>query len=754
MTDPSARDPLGLTLQALLNQPSPAADACLSLARQLYQARRFPEAEALSAHAVAVHPDARDLWNIRGVLLRMLRRLPEAIAALDQALRIDPAFSGAMINRGNVLLDLNQNEAALETFTLAVPLDHQGAIPRTMAGRALLRLGRSEDAIQHFRDATQLRADYVEAWQILVSALTDLDRWPEADTASAAALLANPDNIQLLETRSLLLRVSGRYGDAEAFLAKRLRRTPDAAWAHFHLGDLLVLGDPERAIGHLRRALALAPGQPDHAYALLRALGGSVAGDEGAKLDEAFALARQLAATGDQTPARTALLRDAFSRVCAFEDIAGLGSFESLGRSWAGTGLNASLMYHMAQANTPERARELVAQHRLWGEGIEAHAGRTPIPPVPLRTTGKVRLGFMSSDLRDHPVGKFALPLFDHIDRDRFEVFAYSFNRGEADPVQTHIAQQVDAFRCWPEITSREAARRIAEDQLDMLIELGGPTAMNLPQVMAWRPARLQASWLGYPHSTGLSAVDHYICDSFNAPTSPDLLIETPMLMPKSWIAMSRMLLASVPAAQHDLPERRRGYLTFGTANNPYKYTAEGLALWARVVAAVPGAHFAFIRPEAGSQAFRLNVEAAFALEGVTADRIEWHVTRGGHLTAYGDIDISLDTFPLTGGTTTVEALLMGVPVVSLAGEAFFQRLSRSILTNAGLTDLCADTPQAFEAIAVGLAANQGRRLALRRSLRARLEASPLGDAESFARDFYEMIHREIAPKSAPRTAD
>ena len=100
----------------------------------------------------------------------------------------------------------------------------------------------------------------------------------------------------------------------------------------------------------------------------------------------------------------------------------------------------------------------------------------------------------MSSDLRDHPVGKFALPLFDHIDRDRFEVFAYSFNRGEADPIQAHIAQQVDAFRCWPEITSREAARRIAEDQLDMLIELGGPTAMNLPQVMAWRPARLQAS--------------------------------------------------------------------------------------------------------------------------------------------------------------------------------------------------------------------------------------------------------------------
>ena len=744
-----AGDPLAMQLQTLLDQPSPSPEASLALARQLYQAGRFADAERLTARAVAVHSDNRDLWNIHGVLLKMLGRFPEAIAALDHALRVDPAFTGAMINRGNVLLDLNDDAAALEAFTRVVELDPQGAMPRTMAGRALQRLGRTEEAIQAYRHATRLRPDYVEAWLILVSALNDLGHLPEADAASTEALRANPDNAQLLEARSLLLRVSGRRTDAEAFLTERLRRTPDAAWAHFHLGDLLVIAEPERAMAHLRRALALAPDQPDHAYALLRALGASMAGDEGAKLDEASALARPLAALGNLKPARTALLRDAFARVCAFEDIARLGSFESLGRDWAGAGLNASLMYHMAQANSPARTRELVGHHRLWGQTVEAQATRNPIPPVAPRPEGKLRLGFMSSDLRDHPVGRFALPLFDHIDRERFEVFAYSFHRGDSDPVQTHIAQQVTAFRSWPEISPREAAHRIAQDQLDMLIELGGPTDMNLPEVMAWRPAPLQASWLGYPHSTGLSNVDFYICDSFNAPTSPDLLIETPLLLPKSWIAMSRMLLAGVPRVEPDLPELRRGYLTFGTANSPYKYTAEGLAMWARVVAAIPGAHFAFIRPEAGSQAFRRNVEAAFAREGVTADRIEWRVTRGGHFAAYGNIDISLDTFPLTGGTTTVEALLMGVPVVSFAGEAFFQRLSRSILSNAGLGELCADTPEGFHAIAVNLARDRERRIALRHSLRAMLEASPLGDAETFARDFYDMIHREIRAKAS-----
>ena len=133
------------------------------------------------------------------------------------------------------------------------------------------------------------------------------------------------------------------------------------------------------------------------------------------------------------------------------------------------------------------------------------------------------------------------------------------------------------------------------------------------------------------------------------------------------------------------------------------------LAAWARITAATPGAHFAFIRPEAGSRVFRRNVESVFAARGVSADRIDWHVTRGGHMAAYEEIDISLDTFPLTGGTTTVESLLMGVPVVSLAGEAVFERLSRSILINAGLGDLCTTSIADYEACALRLAgANHG----------------------------------------------
>ena len=664
MTDttlPAAPDPMASQLQALFAATAPPADACLALARQLYQAHRFDEGERLTTRAVAAHPASRDLWNIHGVLLRMLRRPREALAALEEALRLDPVFTGGMVNRGNVLLDLGDGPAALTTFTRLQDLDPQGAMPRALVGRALLRLGRSDEAIARLREAVAIKPDYAEAWLDLVGALNHLKRLDEVETALNDALLANPGNAKLLEGKAMVLRVSGQPKRAEAFLRDMLAHLPNAAWVHFHLGNLLTESATDEAISHLRRADQIEPNRLDHMIVLLQALERSQGGNEGERLDEAYALARRVRAHPGLNPAQTALLRDVFVRVAAFADLKALGTFETLGHSWARSGLHNALLRQMGQATTPTRVRDLLEQHRVWGQAAEALAGRAPLRrPPPRAGGGKLRLGIMSSDLREHPVGYFALPLFEHLDRSRFEVFVYSYYRGPADALQTQVQAQADHFRWWPDIAPRDAAQRIADDQLDMLIELGGSTYMNKLEVMAFRPAPRQASWLGYPHSSGLAAIDHYICDPHNAPTDPALLLEAPLSMPHSWIAMSPALVARAPRPGGDLPERRKGHLTYGTANNPHKFTPEVLATWARITAATPDAHFAFIRPEAGSQAFRRHVEAAFAAEGVAAERIDWHVTRGGHMATYEEIDISLDTFPLTGGTTTVESAADG----------------------------------------------------------------------------------------------
>jgi predicted O-linked N-acetylglucosamine transferase (SPINDLY family) len=394
---------------------------------------------------------------------------------------------------------------------------------------------------------------------------------------------------------------------------------------------------------------------------------------------------------------------------------------------------------------THEDRLELVEQHRIWGRMAEAKAASHPIKrSAPRSPGGKIRLGFMSSDLRQHPVGYFALPLFDHIERERFEVFVYSFYQGPEDPMQAYITRQVTAYRWMPDISSREAAQVIADDQLDMLIELGGSTHMNKLDVMAWRPAPRQASWLGYPHSAGLASIDYLVCDPYGRPSDPALLVETPLMMPHTWLALGRAVFSDALPITESLPEDRKGFITFGTANNPHKYSREVLRTWARVMAATPNSRFAFVRPEGGSKTFRRNILAEFAAEGITADRIDFNTVRGKHMPFYNDIDITLDPFPLTGGTTTTEALWMGVPVVSLVGEAFFERLSYSILSNAGLGDLAAPDPDAYLQVALKLVADRDRRLALRHGLREQIKQSPLGRTEDFARDFYDIVAKAV----------
>jgi len=257
---------------------------------------------------------------------------------------------------------------------------------------------------------------------------------------------------------------------------------------------------------------------------------------------------------------------------------------------------------------------------------------------------------------------------------------------------------------------------------------------------MAHRPARLGASWLGYPHSAGLAEIDLILTDPYICPDDPRLLIERPFEMPETWVTLSRMF-AEVPITD-GTPQQRKGHLTFGTANNPYKYTVACLDAWAAVLRQVPGSRFVFLRPEAGSARFRSNARAAFARRDVDPDRLEFIGVRGTHMPHYNEIDIALDTLPHVGGTTTCEALWMGVPSVSLVGPGFPERLSYSNLSNAGQGDLAVFTPQDYVARAVELSADPARRAAFRRSARDVIRAHPLGQPERFTRAFFDLAQK------------
>ena len=399
----------------------------------------------------------------------------------------------------------------------------------------------------------------------------------------------------------------------------------------------------------------------------------------------------------------------------------------------------------MAQVRDDAQRHLLLEAHRAWGQAVDAQAARAPIARPAVRTSrAKIRLGLMSSDLRNHPVAYFALPLIEGYDRTQFELYCYSWNSGGADWVQNRIATLCDGFRLAPVISDRDAASLIAADGLDMLIELGGTTHMNKLNVMAYKPAPVQASWLGYPHSAGPASIDYIMVDPYNRPTDDSLLIEKPLELARSWVVLGHLGFNDRITIVPGTPEQRAGHLTFGTMNNPYKFTRTVIETWARAVRAVEGSRFVFVRPEANGVAFQANVRAVFEHNGVAPERIEFIGVRGTHMQHYNRIDIALDAFPQTGGTTTCEALWMGVPTVSLVGPTFFERLSNSNLTNAGLGDLCVGTLDAYVDTAVALAADQPRRLALRHQLRGTIRSVALGRPDLFVADFQDAVRRAV----------
>lgn len=737
---------------AVSENPAQPVQVYRALVVQLYHGGRFEEGVEWAGKGLARYPRDYDLANTRGVFYRKLKRYPEAVADLELAQKLNPKQQAATTNLGNVLSDMGEYAKAEAVFAKLVRLDPRNSEYQRQLGRQLLKQGKIEPGLMRMRQAIAVKRDNVDAWLDIVGTLNEEHRTAEAEEQLDKALAAVPGDSRLLEGKVMVLKRSGQLRRAEAFLQELLPAHPNASWLHYQLGALIADWDREAANVHLRKALALEPGKIDYLTSLVESLERTRGPNEGQHIEEAYQLAlKRMPPTPDFSESTFKVFNEVFVRVCDYDSLEALGDFKTLGRSWAKSGRHGALLKQLARVKTHEDRVELVEQHRIWGREIETAAARRPIRRPPRRPPGaKIRLGLMSSDLRQHPVGYFALPLFDQVDP-RFEVFVYSYYQGKEDPAQRYITSKVTAYRWWPEVSIGEAAQRIADDDLDILIELGGSTHMNKPEVMAYRPAPLQASWLGYPHSMGLEAIDYFVCDPYSRPLRPEYLVEQPLEMPHTWLALGRQVFSDQHAAAAELPSDRNGFITYGTANNPHKYSREVLRAWARVVAATPGSRFAFIRPEGSGESFRRNIEKQFAVEGVSADRIDWRVVRGAHLPHYNEIDVTLDPFPLTGGTTTTESLWMGVPLVTLVGEAFFERLSYSILSNAGLGDLCARTLEEYHELALRLAHDVERRRQLRTGLREMIRNSPLGRTDEFARDFYEMVHRAVTERPAQK---
>jgi len=362
-------------------------------------------------------------------------------------------------------------------------------------------------------------------------------------------------------------------------------------------------------------------------------------------------------------------------------------------------------------------------------------------------TSSKLRVGFVSGDLKCHPVGFFTEGLFAHLDRQRFSLHAFPTSF-EVDELTQRVIPYFDDWLPLTGLSDPQAAGLIHNTGIDILVDLSGHTSHNRLGVFAFRPAPVQVSWLGYFASTGLPEMDYFLGDLVLAPQSEQAhFLERLVALPNSWFSFAPPKDAPEPC---EPPVLRNGYVTFGCFGNLAKMNDHVISLWARVLKALPDARLFLKANQLGDEAITESVYARFAQYAINKHRLVLSrpSDRADYFAAYQEIDIVLDTFPYPGGTTSVEALWMGVPVITLKGTRFLARLGESVVTNAGLISWVASSPETYIAKAIEASRNLENLKTLRATLRPKLLQSPLFQVSSFAYAFGETLVRLAKTRS------
>jgi predicted O-linked N-acetylglucosamine transferase (SPINDLY family) len=683
-------------------------------ARQQHAAGNLARAKQLYRDVVASDPLHADAWNALARLEFEQGKPADAEATLRRALQALPRHAGTHNNLGNVLASQAKVNEAADCFRQAVRLDPAMPEAHNNLGNAFRIQGRPEQAIAHFREAIRLKANYAEAHHNLAIALLRLDRAEQAIGSSRQALRWQPNNAEALATLTKALErcpipegyntlgntlaQAGRHEDAAAAYRQALCLNPSLAEAHSNLGIVLCkLGRLDDGVASFQEALRLKPDYPD----ALNNLGNALK-DQG-RLDEVLTVMER---------ARRSKPGDA-----------------TLHSNVLGT-----LNYHPGYD-----APAIFEAHRCWEE---QHA-RFPVPSAFANDPSaerRLRIGYVSPDFSSHVVGRNLWPLMRHHDHEQFHITLYA-NMTHGDPMTTQFQQCADRWCPIALWSDEQVADRIRHDGIDVLVDLALHTQGNRLLVFARKPAPVQATFAGYPGTTGLHAIDYRLTDPYLDPPgwNDAYYTEASYRLPHTFWCFDPQ--TEEPAVA-PLPALEKGIVTFGCLNNFCKVNDGVLELWAQVLRTIPKSRLLLLAKDG---CHRLRAFDFLAAKGVAAERVEFCSPRprADYLALYHQVDIGLDTLPYNGHSTSLDSYWMGVPVVTLVGQTVVGRAGLSQLTNFGLTELAAASAEQFVGIAVELADNRPRLAALRAGLRERMRQSPLMDAVGFTRGI-ETAYRHM----------
>jgi predicted O-linked N-acetylglucosamine transferase (SPINDLY family) len=709
------------------------AAAHANLGHALKAEGRLDEAVAVYHRAIELDPGNATLHGELGIACHAAGRRDLAIAAYRRSAQLAPDDASVHSNLGVALHEAGRTEEAIAAHRRAIALDTGRALSHNNLGVALHAAGRTDEALAACSRAIAIKPGFAQAHGNAGHFLRSAGRIDEAVAAYRRAVESDPANAQAHGDLGVTLFDAGRRDEAIAAYHRAIQLWPEHAVAHSNLGVALhQAGRSDEAIVLHGRAIALDPGRAENHNNL------GVALLETGRLDEALAaFSRAIALKADFAEAHTNLGNVLKEQGRLDRALASFQRALEARPCFPTAASNFLLALHNHPAHD---AQSILSEHRRWaGRCASPLAAEISPHPNDRSPDRRLRIGFVSPDLRTHPVGRLLLPIFAHRDRCRVELVVYSDTHAP-DTVTRALQDAADLWHTSGALSDSQFTDRIRADRIDILVDLALHTARNRLLVFARKPAPVQVTMLGLPSTTGLDTIDYRLTDPYLDPpgsTDADYTEQSIRLPHCFWVFEAPE--PSPPVAP--LPAKTIGHVTFGCLNQLAKVTGPALELWGKILQALPGSRLV-LQSHPGSHQGTLR--DWFEAHGIAGERIEFapRLSRLEHLRLHQTLDLGLDPFPYNGHTSTLDAAWTGVPVVTLAGRTAVGRGGVSILTNLGLPELIAHSPEEYVAIAVELAGNLDRLGALRAGLRQRLLDSPLADGKRYAADVESALRR------------
>ena len=622
-------------------------------------------------------------------------RFEDAGTFAQQVITISPLNGDANLMLGVVACQRGNHDIAEQYFTSAIRSNPYHPIYHFNHAIALGSAQRLGKAVVAYERTIQLKPDFAEAYNNLGTVLQKLGRIDEAFVAFNHAIQYRPNYGGAYYNRGAAFADIACFNDALSDYRMATRLMPEFADAFNNCGDMLQkLNRYDEAEYYVRRALALNP-----VFAIAYANLGAILNKTG-RLQEAEYCLREAVRISPELAVA-----------------------------------HSNLLFLLASASTLS-ADTLFEEQRNWDHihGCEGRLNALPSLQKEPVTDRRLRIGYLSPDFRTHAVSYFFEPLLVAHDKSRYEIFCYaSHNKRESDATTDRLRGIAEHWRFVADHSDQQLAQLIREDRIDLLVDLAGHTANNRLMVFSYSPAPVQATYLGYIASTGLESMNYWITDEVLHPfDTEEKCIESIFRLPRCWVAYKPYGSAPDIAPCPNLDDN----VVFGSLNCSSKMTEATVETWCNILKELPGSRLLLMDGSLSSEKIQKCVIEKFANFQITSQRLllRSNAPMYEYLATYNEVDIVLDTFPRTGGTTTAEALWMGVPVITLAGKRYAERISTSKLKALELDQLIAKNRNEYVKKAVSLARDPAYRSEIRQQLRPRMARSPLCDGDSLAR--------------------